>query len=113
MADQVIPLTSEPNQTLQVTVNIDDENRTFKLTLRWNAGAEYWVMTIIDASTSETILDSLPLVTGDYPAGNLLGQYGYLNIGSIYLINESNVDTDRPGVDDLGSDWILVWGDTQ
>jgi hypothetical protein len=109
--NQIVPLTSDPNQTLQVALSINGTTRTFTLMLHYNEEAGYWEMTVIDPGTLEALIQSLPLLTGDYPAANILGQYGYLGIGSAYIINATGIEADHPGVDNLGTDFVLVWGD--
>jgi hypothetical protein len=52
------------------------------------------------------------MLTGVYPAANMLAQHAYLAIGSAYLLNVGSSDADYPGANDLGSDFLLVWGDT-
>jgi len=74
--------------------------------------ANYWVATIADVSTGQIILDSLPLVTGQYPAANLLGQYAYLGLGSAVVLNMENSPLDYPDSETLGTIFLLAWGDT-
>lgn len=111
MATQIIPLTSDPNQTMQTTVNVNSKNVTLQLMLRYNETANYWVMTVSD-SQSNKLVDSIPLITGDYPSGNILEQYAYLGIGSAFVIKTGGTAADYPGSDQLGTDFALVWSDT-
>lgn len=111
MSDQIIPLTSQPNQSFSVTLQVDGAALTLNLVLAWSEMAGYWVMSIFD-SNNNLLLDSLPLITGWYPAGNILAQYGYLKIGSAFVLNEGNSDSDYPGRADLGTNFVLLWGDT-
>lgn len=112
MAIQVIPLTTDPNQTFQTTVSVDNQNITLSLTIRYNEMAGYWVMTITDPTTNIILLDSIPLITGSYPAANVLGQYAYLGIGSAYVVKAGAVNMDYPDDTNLGTDFLLVWSDT-
>ena len=109
---QVVPLSSLDNQTFTSILSIDGVNVTLKFFLRWNDVAEYWVMTISDPITNAVILDSIPLVTGDYPTINIIEQFGYLKIGSAWLFNAGGV-SDNPSHFDLGGNFVLIWGDTQ
>jgi len=111
MATQIIPLTASPNQAFSARLQVDGKSLTLNLALRWSAMAGYWVMTISD-SLGNLLVDSLPLLTGWYPASNMLAQQGYLNIGSAMILNLGSVDSDFPGIDDLGSQFILLWSDT-
>jgi hypothetical protein len=109
---QIIPLTSNPNQVIKTTLNVDGKNLTLQLGFNFNEIAGYWVMQIADPTNNNILLDSIPLITGDYPAANLLGQYSYLEIGSAFIINVANSDLDYPDANTLGTDFILAWGDT-
>lgn len=111
MSDQIIPLTASPNQEFAVTVQVDGNPLTLSVVLRWSAMAGYWVMSIFN-SAGRLLLDSIALITGWYPAANLLAQYGYLKIGSAYILNSGTSNSDYPGVNDLGTGWALLWGDT-
>jgi hypothetical protein len=110
MANQIVPLSSQQNQSLSVQLTVDGQSLTLNLKIGWSSMAGYWVMTIFDAQ-GNLLLDSLPMITGTFPAANILSQYGYLKIGSAYLLNVGNSD-DYPGINELGSDFLLLWGDT-
>ena len=74
MSYQIVPLTCDPNQTFNSTLSIDGKNKNLKFKVSYKSVAQYWVMTIIDGNTGDIILDSMPLMTGDYPAANVLEQ---------------------------------------
>jgi hypothetical protein len=108
---QVILLTPLPNQSFAITLQVDGAPLTLNLVIRWSEMAGYWVMTIFD-SAMNLLLDSIPLITGWYPAANILAQYSYLGIGSAYILNDGSSDSDYPGRNDLGSNFSLLWDDT-
>ena len=110
MSNQVLPLSSAPNQTFTTQLTVDGSPLTLGIALDFNEMAGYWEMAISD-STGALLVANVPLITGWYPAANLLGQYGYLKIGSAYLLNTGNADVDYPGANQLGL-FSLVWGDT-
>lgn len=107
----IIPLTTAPNQRLVINPLVDGTPITLNLVLSFNEMAQYWVMAIFDVA-GNPLLSSIPLITGSYPAANILGQYGYLGIGSAYVINASNSTLDYPNNTNLGTDFVLIWGDT-
>lgn len=107
---QIIPLTSSPNQAFSVQLTVDGAPLALNLALVYSEMAGYWIMTIADAS-GNLLLDSIPMLTGWYPGANILAQYGYLRIGSLFLLNTGNSQNDYPGRDDLAS-WSMVWDDT-
>lgn len=112
MATKVIPLMPGANQSFTCTLPIDSKNITLGFTFTWNGFAEYWFMSITDVKTNTLLLDAVPLVTGLFPAADLLGQYTYLGIGSAAVVPVSAVETGIPGKSNLGSDFVLVWTDT-
>lgn len=111
MGYKIVPLTTDPNQTLSITLPINSQNITLNLNIRYNTAANYWVMTVADKNNS-VIVDSIPLITGEYPAADIFGQYQYLGIGSAMVVNVSNSSLDFPNDTDLGTDFVLVWGDS-
>jgi len=110
MALQVVPLSSS-SQTITAQLQVDGAPLTLVLTIKWSAMAGYWVLTVSGAQ-GNLLVDGVPLVTGWYPAANLLAQFGYLKIGSAYVLNLGIDNSDYPGNTDLGTGFILVWGDT-
>jgi len=112
MSFKIIPLTTDPDQTFNCTIPVDGKNLKLKLRVRFNTAADYWVMSIYDTASNALILDSIPLLTGVYPAADLLGQYGYLGLGSAAIINVGNNSMDSPDSTNLGTDFLLIWGDT-
>lgn len=113
MTDQIIPLTSDPQQSLKTAVSIGGENKTLQLDIRYNDIADYWVMKITDPATGEILLDSIPLVTGQYPAANILRQFGHLGLGAAYVIKAGNAAMDYPDDTNLGTEFMLVWSDSE
>ncbi len=110
MATQIIPLVQAPNQTFTVQLSVDGAPLTLNLTLGFSVMAGWWQMSIANVQ-KQMLVSSVPLITGYYPCANLLAQYGYLAIGSAYLLNTGASGTDYPGLTNL-TDFILLWGDT-
>lgn len=107
---QQIPLDNSPNQTFSITLNVDGNNLTLQLAIKFLAMTGYWVMAISDAQ-GNLLLACVPLLTGVWPAANLLSQFGYLKIGSAFIIS-SAATIDYPDSTTLGSQFELWWGDT-
>lgn len=105
MSFQSIPINNDPNQSFQVTIEVNERNWVFNLFVSFNIQAGYWIMNILD-STRAVVLTGIPLITD----ANLLEQFEYLNIGSIYILNYTGADKDYP--DENGwDDFIMIWGD--
>jgi len=109
MSNQIVPLTVAPNQIFTVQLTVNGATLVLNLTLGYSNMAGTWLLGIYNVGSS-ALIASVPLVTGLYPAANLLAQYQYLNIGSAYLLNTGNAPVDYPGPNDLGL-FSLLWGD--
>ena len=107
---QIIPLTNSPNQTLNVALNVNGSVIRLQLFITFSEMAQYWLMAIADTS-GNLLLSSIPLITGSWPAANLLAQQGYLNIGSWFLINLGQVPDDYPNANELGNGFLLLVDD--
>ena len=110
MPSQILPLSTAPNQSLAVALSINRQSVNLRLKVCFNQQAGCWIMDIAD-SQGNPLVCSIPLVTGVWPAGNLLAPYTYLNIGSAFLINHNGVASDWPDDSNLGSDFVLLWSD--
>lgn len=111
MGYKIIPLTTDPDQNFKCTLPVDGKNLNLYFRLRYNTEGDCWIMTVYD-SNRNILLDSIPLVTGEYPSADILGQYEYLGLGSTCVINIGNTEMDIPDATNLGTDFVLVWGDT-
>jgi hypothetical protein len=103
----ILPFTSQPGQSFNTTGVIDGAPLTLQLTCGFSEMALCWIVSISDR-LGNLLLDSLPLLTG----ANVLGQYAYLAIGSMFVINASGVAMDSPDSTNLGSDFLVIWDDT-
>lgn len=104
----IVPLTNQPYSEQEFKLTLKNRrNINIKLKLRYNDLCADWTAEIIDNSTEKTLIDTLPLV----PGVNLLGQFGYLNIGEAYVIPTTDTELMMPDNTTLGSVFALVWGD--
>lgn len=104
----IVPLTNQPYSEQEFKLTLKNRrNINIKLKLRYNDLCAGWTAEIIDNSTGKTLIDTLPLV----PGVNLLGQFGYLNIGEAYVIPTTDTELMMPDNTTLGSVFALVWGD--
>ena len=69
-------------------------------------------MSVKDRKTNILLIDSLPLITGSYPAADLFAQYKYLGLGSAVIIKTGSLLMDYPNNTNLGTDFVLAWGDS-
>jgi hypothetical protein len=98
-----IKLTNKPNQTFKTTIPGDTRNLSFKLFISYNRQAGYWVLSIYD-TTNNPIIANIPMLAGY----DLLGQYQYLNIGSIYILNVGDQTQSDPNETNIAN-FVLAW----
>lgn len=108
---QVVPLSTLANQSFPIQLTVDGRTLTLQLYVYFSEMAGYWLMDVADQAGT-WLLHSVPLLTGSYPAANLLAPYAYLGIGSAFVINASGVAQDNADATNLGTDFVLVWDDT-
>lgn len=99
-----ITLSSKPNQTYSVSVSGTNRNVTFNITQSYNEIAGYWMIGIYDQANNPIVLN-IPLL----PGYDLLGQYGYLNIGELYLINYGDQTIEVPNDTNIENNFKLLW----
>jgi hypothetical protein len=109
MSSQTVPLIAQPNQQFAVQLTVNGQALTVNLTLAYSAMAGYWQMAIADVN-GNSLIANVPLITGLYPAANLLAQYEYMQIGEAYLLNTGSSLADYPGQYDLVQ-FSLLWSD--
>ena len=57
------------------------------------------------------LIASVPLITGDWPASNIMSPVDYLQIGQWFVINQAAGNPDFPGSTNLGSQFVLLVDD--
>ena len=97
-------LTNAPNQTYTVMISGSKRNITFILTQCYNARAGYWALGIYDKTNAPIVLN-IPLLCGY----DLLEQYGYLDIGSLYLVNIGDQTIEYPDDTNIADNFELAW----
>lgn len=110
MGTTTLPITPSMNQDFTCTLPVGNRNVTLDFSITYNNQGEYWFMSIKDHDSGRLLIDGLPLLPGEYPSADLLGQHKYLGIGSAYLISLSNDDT-VPTFDSLGKSHLIAWSD--
>ena len=90
---------------------MDDQNKRLSVSLRYNGMGGFWWMAITDPQSGETLLDSIPLLPGIYPAANLLRQYSTLGLGGVFIIPLSDDLPETPTGGNLEG-YCLAWGDS-
>lgn len=108
---QQIAVTTAPNWQSAVALTVDGATLVLNLAIHYNEVAHYPVLSVSDVNDN-LLVDSVPMITGNYPACNILKQQAYLGIGSAYLINVTGTPGGNPDNTNLGTGYLLWWGDS-
>lgn len=110
MAWQEVPVDSRPNCKKNVRLELGGKRRTLSFFFRFNPVGRFWTMDLSDAETGAALVTDVPLVCGEGNAANLLHPYAYKAIGRAVVAPRSDAEgTDRPGLDGLGTEYLLCW----
>ena len=90
----LIPFVPSQPQNLQTSIN----GITYTIKVRWCDPFDCWVLDLSDISNNP-IIQGIPLVTGV----DLLGQYGYLDLGFSLVVQTNNDANAVPTFANLGS----------
>ncbi len=104
-----IPLTAEPNQRFIAQIPASNGNLTLGFYLSWNRMAEYWMLDLFNPLTQAEYLTSLALVQQGDSRRDFMSQYGYLNLGSAYLVPLTQSAPAQPGLLSWGTDYAMIW----
>lgn len=108
-----IPLSTSPRQSFKVNIPVDGENKYFEFNLLYNKQGNYWMLTIRDGKTRDVIISNINVLPTFGPVNsNILYAYKYLRIGSAYVVPMIKQGITMPDDKNLGTDYVLVWGDT-
>jgi hypothetical protein len=108
MSAQIVPLNPSPNQVLSVTLNINGSSITLGIKQYFNRIGGFWVFDIF-TQQGVPLVSSVPLITGYWPAANILAPYEYMKIGEAFVINQNGANSDWPTNTNLGSGFVLLW----
>jgi hypothetical protein len=79
------------------------DGNTYRLRIHWNTHTQKWYMDLIGISNSVDIKGIALL-----PGKDLLRRYGYLELGQLWMIDNSNAG-DNPNYDDIGGRFELQY----
>ena len=107
-----IPLDTTRDQEFNVMVDVGGENVSLILHLRYNTIGSFWNMDVSDGDTGKILISKVPLLPGEGLAADMLRQFSHLGIGMAMILPVTdNTSSDHPDITNLGTDFVLLWGD--
>lgn len=106
-----IPLNNQPNQSFNVSIPLAIKNIVLSFFAKFNTISGYWEIDISNGATGEQLIFGLPLLSGLYPAANLIEAFGHLDIGAAYVTPLHDDAPAIPGENSWGVDYVFVWDD--
>ena len=116
MSGYLLPLTLDPWQVMTLDVVIDGEEFHAQVEIRYLPGPDQWVVSIWDHSSSELLVNMIPLVCSYGEVNDLLATFRFLRggkgLGSLICLR----GTDEPSTQDPTgknlTEFQLLWSDT-
>ena len=116
MTGYLLPLTLDPWQVMTLDVVIDGEEFHAQVEIRYLPAPDQWVVSIWDHSSSELLVNMIPLVCSYGEVNDLLVPFRFLRggkgLGSLICLR----GTDEPSTQDPTgtnlNEFQLYWGDT-
>lgn len=116
MTGYLLPLTLDPWQVFTLDLTIDGAEFHAQVEIRYLPAPDQWFISIWDHSTSELLVNMIPLICSSGGLNDLLYPFRYLRdgagMGSLFCLRGSEEpDTPDPTEDNL-TDFQLLWSDT-
>lgn len=89
----VIPLSNDPAQRFEVTLN----NTRYFFTVKYNYNADFWTFSLEDST--EMLIEGVPML----PGINMLWPHEDLTFGQLWMVDqtEKNIDPDGDNIGDI------------
>ena len=116
MTGYLLPLTLDPWQVMTLDVTLDGEEFHAQVEIRYLPAPDQWVLSIWDHSSSELLVNMIPLICSYGQVNDLLLPFRHLRggrgLGSLFCLQ----GTDEPSsVDPVGgnlTEFQVCWSDT-
>ncbi len=116
MTGYLPPLTGDPWQVMTLDVSIDGEEFHAQVELRYLPAPDRWFVSIWDHSSSELLVNMIPLICSYREANDLLLPFRHLRNGKglgtlLCLKATDNPSTIDPSKENL-TEFQVLWGDS-
>ena len=111
-----LPLTLDPWQVFTMDLTLDGEEFHAQVELRYLPAPDQWFLSIWDQSTSELLVNMIPIICSYDSLNDLLRPFRHLRGGRglgtlVCCRGPASIDSPDPTEENL-TDFQLIWGDT-
>ena len=90
----------------------DNHSTRFRIELRYLNEPQLWYISILNATTGDTICRYVPVIASYTAPNDLLKPFRHKGAGSLYCVPAVQYpSSENPGLENL-AEFELVWGDT-
>ncbi len=111
-----LPLTLDPWQVFTMDLTIDGEEFHAQVEIRYMSAPDQWFISIWDHSTSELLVNMIPLICSAVAPNDLLYPFRYLRkgkgLGSLFCLRGSEVPSTPDPTEKNLTDFQILWSDT-
>ena len=117
MTAYYLPLTSDPWQVFTMDLTIDGEEFHAQVEIRYLPAPDQWFLSIWDHSTSELLVNMIPVICSYGEVNDLLLPFRHVRggkgLGTLFCYRSpAKIDSPDPTEENL-TDYVIVWGDTE
>ncbi|MBR3332928.1 MAG: hypothetical protein IKG23_01440 [Clostridia bacterium] len=116
MEGYLLPLTLDPWQVMTLDVVIDGEEFHAQVEIRYLPAPDQWVVSIWNHSSSELLVNMIPLVCSYGEVNDLLAPFRFLRngkgLGSLICLRGTDEPSTTDPVGNNLNEFQLLWGDS-
>ena len=116
MIGYVLPLTLDPWQVMTLDLKIDGEEFHAQVELRYLPAVDQWFVSIWDHSSSELLVNMIPLICSYGQVNDLLLPFRHLRdgkgLGTLVCLRGTEEPASTDPTEKNLTDFIVSWGDT-
>ena len=116
MTCYTLPLTPDPWQVMTLDLKIDGEEFHAQFELRYLPAPDQWFVSIWDHSSSELLVNMIPLICSYGQVNDLLLPFRHLRdgkgLGTLVCLRGTEEPTSTDPTGKNLTDFIVAWGDT-
>ena len=116
MTGYLLPISSSPWQVFTLDLTLDGVEFHAQVEIRYLPAPDQWFISIWDHSTSELLVNMIPLICSYGEPNDLLFPFRYLRdgkgMGSLFCLRGSEETTTPDPTEKNLTDFQLLWSDT-